>query len=104
VSAAWVTIIALALITFVIKAAGPVLLAGKRLPAPVMGVVALLAPALLAALVAVETFSEEKDLVLDPRALGVGAAALALALRASMLVTVGVAALVTAGVRALTGA
>ena len=103
-SAAWVTIIALALITFVIKAAGPVLLAGRDLPAPVMSVVALLAPALLAALVAVETFSEEQDLVLDPRALGVGAAALALVMRASMLVTVSVAALVTAGVRALTGA
>lgn len=102
-SAAWVTILALAAITFAIKAAGPVLLGGRTLPPRVMAVIVLLAPALLSALVVVETFSEERELVLDPRALGVGAAAVALALRAPMLVTVGVAALVTAGVRALIG-
>ena len=101
-SAGALTIVALALITFVIKSVGPVLLGGRRLPPRVMTVVALLAPALLAALVMVETFSEEQDLVLDPRALGVGASAVALALRAPMLVTVGLAAVVTAGVRALT--
>ena len=101
-SAATLTILALAVITFVIKAAGPVLLGGRDLPPRVMTVVALLAPALLAALVMVQTFSEEQELVLDPRALGIGASAVALALRAPMLVTVGVAALVTAGVRAIT--
>ena len=101
-SAATLTILALAAITFLIKAAGPVLLGGRSLPPRVMTVVALLAPALLAALVMVETFSEEQDLVLDARALGIGAAAVALALRAPMLVTVGVAALVTAGLRAMT--
>ena len=101
-SAGTLTIVALALITFAIKSVGPVLLGGRRLPPRVMTVVALLAPALLAALVMVETFSEEQDVVLDARALGVGASAVALALRAPMLVTVGLAAVVTAGVRALT--
>jgi uncharacterized membrane protein len=101
VSAGWATIAALAVITAAIKAAGPVLLGGRPLPPRVMGVIMLLAPALLAALVVVQTFSQERELVLDPRAAGVGAAAVALALRRSILVTVGVAAVVTALVRAL---
>lgn len=99
-SAGWIVILSLAAITFVIKAAGPVLLGGRELPPRVMGVVVLLAPALLAALVMVQTFSEEDELTLDPRALGVAAAAVALAMRASMIVTVAIAAAVTAGVRA----
>jgi uncharacterized membrane protein len=101
-SASWATIAALTVITAAIKASGPVALGGRPLPPRLMGVIMLLAPALLAALVVVQTFSEERDLVLDARAAGVGAAAVALALRRSMLVTVGVAALVTALVRALT--
>ena len=100
-STAAVTIAALAVITFAIKAAGPVLLGGRELPRHVMAVVVLLAPALLAALVVVETFSEDGELVLDPRAAGVGAAAAALAARAPMLVVVALAAVVTAAVRAV---
>ena len=46
----------LAVGTVVIKAAGPVLLGGRDLPPRLSGVVARLAPALLAALVVVETF------------------------------------------------
>jgi hypothetical protein len=38
-------------------------------------VIALLAPALLAALVLIGTFTDEKDLTLDPRAAGLGCAA-----------------------------
>ena len=55
--------------------------------------------ALLAALVMVETFSDGKTLVLDARAGGMAAAAIALALRASLPVTVIVAAAVAAGLR-----
>jgi len=99
-SEATVTILALTVVTFVIKAAGPVLLGGRELPRHLMAIVVLLAPALLAALVVVETFSEDGELVLDPRAAGVGAAAVALALRQSMLVVVATAAVVTAAVRA----
>ena len=101
-SAATLTILALALITFAIKAAGPVLLGGRELPERVMAVITLLAPALLAGLVMVETFSEGDEIVLDPRAAGVGAAAVTLAMRLPMLATVAVAALVTAGIRAVT--
>jgi branched-subunit amino acid transport protein len=59
--------------------------------------------ALLAALVAVQTFSSLGQLSLDWRALGVGAGLIALLLRAPFVVVVLVAALVTAGARYLFG-
>jgi hypothetical protein len=59
-------------------------------------VIALLASALLAALVVSETFGDDGHLVLDERALGVGVTAVALALRAPVLLAVALAALVTA--------
>ncbi|MCF3169171.1 MULTISPECIES: AzlD domain-containing protein [Streptomyces] len=62
---------------------------------------ALLPVALLAALTAQQTFGDGRQLVLDARAVGLGAAALALVLRAPFLVVVGAGVLVTAGVRAL---
>jgi branched-subunit amino acid transport protein len=97
VSALWVAIVAVTLASAAIKAAGPVLLGGRELPRRMNAVIALLAPALLAALVATETFGDEDGhLVLDERALGVGAAAAALALRAPVLLAVALAAFVTA--------
>ncbi|MFD5941457.1 AzlD domain-containing protein [Streptomyces griseus] len=62
---------------------------------------ALLPVALLAALTAQQTFGDGQQFVLDARAAGLGAAALALVLRAPFLVVVGAGVLVTAGVRAL---
>ncbi|MEU3703553.1 AzlD domain-containing protein [Streptomyces anulatus] len=62
---------------------------------------ALLPVALLAALTAQQTFGDAQQLVLDARAAGLGAAALALVLRAPFLIVVGAGVLVTAGVRAL---
>jgi len=97
VSALWVAIVAVTLASAAIKAAGPVLLGGRELPPRMNAVIALLAPALLAALVATETFGDgDGHLVLDERALGVGAAAAALALRAPVLLAVALAAFVTA--------
>ncbi|QHC25126.1 AzlD domain-containing protein [Streptomyces sp. GS7] len=64
---------------------------------------ALLPVALLAALTAQQTFGDGQHLVLDARAAGVAAAAVALVLRAPFLLVVGVAVAVTAGVRALGG-
>ena len=84
-----------------IKAAAPVLVGGRELPPRAVGVIALLAPALLAALVITETFGEDQHLVLDERAIGVAVAAIALALRAPVLVAVALAAVATALVRAL---
>jgi uncharacterized membrane protein len=96
----WITIIAVALASAAIKAAGPVLVGGRELPPRAVAVIALLAPALLSALVITETFGEDGHLVLDERAVGVAVAAVALALRAPMLVAVALAALTTALVRA----
>ncbi|MDX2918726.1 MULTISPECIES: AzlD domain-containing protein [Streptomyces] len=62
---------------------------------------ALLPVALLAALTAQQTFGDGQQIVLDARAAGLGAAALALVLRAPFLVVVGAGVVVTAGVRAL---
>ena len=100
-TAAWVTVAAVGLATVVLKAAGPVLLGGRELPPRLAGVVALLAPALLAALVVTQAFAEDARLVLDERVLGIGAAAAAVLLRAPLLVVVVVAACVTALARAV---
>ena len=97
----WVTIIAVALANAAIKAAGPMLVGGRDLPPRAVAVIALLAPALLAALVVTETFGEDRHLVLDERAIGVAVAGLMLALRAPVLIAVALAAVATALTRAL---
>ena len=95
----WITIVAVAFARAAIKAVGPVMVGGRDLPPRVVAVVALLAPALLAALVVTETFGEERHLVLDERAAGVAVAGVALTLRASVLVAVALGAVATALIR-----
>jgi hypothetical protein len=96
----WITIILLTVGTVAIKAVGPVTLGGRELPESMSGVVARLAPSLLAALVVVDTFGgADKTIAVDESALGLLAAAGALALRLPMVAVVGIAALVTAAVR-----
>ena len=90
--------------TMAIKAAGPVLLGGRPLPSPVQGVVALLAPALLAALVATTAFGSANALVLDARAAALAVAAILIAVRAPVLVVVIAAAAVAALIRLVAGA
>jgi uncharacterized membrane protein len=91
-SGIWGIVAAIGLGTMAIKAAGPVLLGDRPLPGRVKTVVGLLAPALLAALVATATLGEGQSLVVDARIIGVGAAVAALALRAPTLAVVVVAA------------
>lgn len=98
----WTTIGILAVVGAAIKATGPVLVGGRELPGWAEGVIGLLAPALLTALVMVDTFASERSLVVDARAAGLVAAMCAIALRAPLLVVVVGAAAVTAAVRALT--
>jgi branched-subunit amino acid transport protein len=80
-------------------------LAGHAVPPSVLGrprvrrIAALLPVALLAALVAVQTFGSGQALVVDARLPGVAAAAIALVLRAPFLVVVVVAGVVAAGLR-----
>jgi hypothetical protein len=78
----WIVVAAIGVGTIAIKAAGPVLLGGRPLPERLTGVVGLLAPALLAALVAVQTFGAGRALVVDERVIGVAVAAIAIRLKA----------------------
>ncbi|MZE79409.1 AzlD domain-containing protein [Streptomyces xinghaiensis] len=88
---------------YLVKLLGLSVPAGALERPAVKRLAALLPIALLAALTAQQTFGEGAALVLDARAAGVAAAALALLLRAPFLVVVGAAVLVTAAVRTLTG-
>lgn len=102
-SGTWTVVVAVSVITVGIKALGPMLLGGKQLPPRIGDVVGLLTPALLAALVAVNALGGDRELVIDARLPGVLAAAVAIKLKAPVLIVVVIAALVTAGVRAATG-
>jgi Branched-chain amino acid transport protein (AzlD) len=101
VTAIWLVIAALALATAALKVAGPLTVGGRPLPASVLGVVELLAAALLAALVVVETFGKGQSLVVDARVVGAAFAAIAVWRRAPMIVVVVGAAAVTALTRLL---
>ena len=102
-SQAALLVVAVGVVTIALKASGPLLL-GTRVVPPLAGrVMALLGPALLAALVATNAFASGRHLSLDARAAGLVVAAGCIALRAPLLVTVVAAAAVTAGIRALTG-
>jgi Branched-chain amino acid transport protein (AzlD) len=99
---AWLAIALLTAGTVAIKSIGPVALGGRTLPPQMSGVVARLAPSLLAALVVVDTFGgPDRTLAVDESAIGLLAAAGALALRLPMVAVVAIAAAVTAGARLL---
>jgi branched-subunit amino acid transport protein len=92
VTAAWTAVLLVGLATVAIKAGGPVLAGERELPLRVGRMVALVGPALLAALVATQAFATDDQLVVDERGAGLVAAAVAIALRAPIIVVVGVAA------------
>ncbi|CAL9614192.1 AzlD domain-containing protein [Streptomyces sp. enrichment culture] len=99
----WIAIAATAVGCYAVKLAGLLVPAGALERPLVRRLAALLPVALLAALTAQQTFAEGQTLVVDARAAGVAAAAVALLLRAPFLVVVAAAVAVTAGVRALGG-
>jgi branched-subunit amino acid transport protein len=102
-SATWSTIVGLALATAVIKGLGPVIFGGRDLPKLLARTIPLLAAALLAALVVVETFGGSGQTVtLDARAGGLAVALVAVTLRAPLVVVVLCSAVATALLRALT--
>jgi branched-subunit amino acid transport protein len=101
VNGTWLVVLLCGAATVAIKAAGPVLLGGRTPNPATANVIGLLGPALLAALVAVNTFGGDRALTLDARVLGVAAAAFAIWRRAPMLLVVVVAAGVTAFARAV---
>jgi uncharacterized membrane protein len=101
VTQVWLTIGLVALASFTLKAAGPLVLGDRQLGPRATRVVALLAPALLTALVLVDTVASGQRLVVDARLAGVAAAGVAMLLRAPLLVSLGVAVATTALVRLL---
>jgi len=101
VTTVWVTIGLLALAGALIKASGPLVLGRRELPPPVRDGIGFLAPALLAALVAVQTVGGDRALVVDERLAAVAVAGAALALRVPLLGAIALAALTAAGLRAL---
>jgi len=101
VSAVWLCVLDVGTATVAIKAAGPVFAGDRSLPLGASRVVDLLAPALLAALVATQAFGSDEALVVDERAAGLVAAGIAIVLRAPLLVVVLVAAVTAALMRAV---
>jgi branched-subunit amino acid transport protein len=100
-SQTWLVVGLVGVGTIAIKAIGPVLLGGRPLPERLSSVIELLAPALLGALVAVQTFGNGQALVVDERVLGVAVAAIAIWRKAPLLVVVILATVTTALARAL---
>ena len=100
-TAVWIVVGVVGAATIAIKAVGPVVLGGRQLPPRLAGVVALLAPALLAALVVTQAVAGDRRYVFDARLVGLAAAAVAIRLRAPLLATLVVAAATTALVRAV---
>ena len=102
-STAAIVIVGLGIGTYALKAAGPLLLGGRRLPERIERVAQQLPAALLASLVVVSTVAADRALSVDARLAGVVAAGVALRLRAPFIVVVAVAVTVTGGGRALAG-
>jgi len=100
-SEAWAAVLAVGAGTAVLKAVGPVGVAGRSLPDRLTELLALIAPAILAALVVVETFGNGRSLVLDARLAGAGVGLVAVLLRAPLWLVVIVGAAATALVRAV---
>ena len=98
-SAAWTTIVVLIVTTIAFRAAGPVAIGGRELPVRVLRVIGMLAPALLAALVVVETFGDGRSLTLDARAAGIAVAGGILVVSESLVGAMLGAAVATALVR-----
>jgi hypothetical protein len=97
----WAAILALVAGAYAFKVLGAVVLGGRARPDRLVRCVALLPAALLAALIVVSTFGASRALVLDARAAGVAAAAVAAWRRVPFPLVLLVAAVVTAVIRAL---
>jgi branched-subunit amino acid transport protein len=92
---------ACAVVTFVIKAIGPVALGGRELPLWFTSVVILLAPALFAALVATQALANGRHLAVGADTVGVAAGGFVAWRLRSVIGCVVVAAVVTAVLRAI---
>jgi branched-subunit amino acid transport protein len=94
-SRVWIVVLVVGAVTMVFKAAGPVFIGRRQLPARIQPVVALLAPVMLMALVAVQTFAHGEAVVVDARVPGVAAAAVSVWRGAPIVAAMAIAAVVT---------
>lgn len=97
----WWTVAALVAGAYLFKAIGLLAFEAKPPSARVISALALLPPALLGALIVVQTVAADTSLSIDARAAGVAAGAVAAWRKAPFVVVLVVAAGVTALVRAL---
>jgi branched-subunit amino acid transport protein len=97
----WLAILGLALTTVLVKAAGPVVFGGREPHPSFMRVVAMMAPALLAALVVTSAFADDRQLGVGADTVGVLAGGVLLWRGHSVVLSVLVAVAVTASLRAL---
>jgi branched-subunit amino acid transport protein len=100
--ATWGLIGACAIITAMIKGVGPVALGGRELPPWFSSIVAMMAPALFAALVVTQALADGRGWAVGADTAGVALGAIAAWRGASVIVVVAIAASVTAVLRALT--
>jgi branched-subunit amino acid transport protein len=97
----WLLIILCAAVTAAIKAAGPIALGGRELPDRFNAVIAIMAAALLSALVVTSALADDDRWAVGADTAGVAVAGILLLRGANVIVGVLVAAVVTAGIRAL---
>ena len=99
-STALLLVLGAAVITALIKAAGPVALGGRDLPLWFSGVVAMMAPALFAALVVTQALADGRHWAIGADTVGVALSGIAAWRGASVIVVVAIAAVTTALLRA----
>lgn len=97
----WGLIAACAVITAAIKGVGPLALGGRELPAWFSAIVAMMAPALFAALVVTQALADGREWAVGADTVGVALATVAAWRGASVIAVVAVAAGTTALLRAV---
>jgi branched-subunit amino acid transport protein len=98
----WAVIGGCAVITALIKAAGPVALGGRELPGWFSAIVELMAPALFAALVVTQVLADGRSLGVGADTVGVALGGVAAWRGASVITVVAIAAGTAALLRAVT--
>ncbi|MDH4144815.1 MAG: AzlD domain-containing protein [Acidimicrobiia bacterium] len=102
-SDAVVVLVGLSIGSYILKAAGPLLLGGRTLPPTLQSLAEFAPAAMLAALVVVSTLGDGSSISVDARAAGVVAAGVALWRRVPFIGVVIAASTATALARALAG-
>ena len=97
----WELVLLLAAGAYACKVLGLIVIGARTLPDVVERCLILIPAALISALVVKDTFSTGQDLVLDARAIGVGAATFAAWRKAPLVIVIVTGAAVTAAIRAI---